>query len=113
MTEKTILPEIKVTLTECKNGEKAVPLDYPENLGIKTKFGGLPDWIQDEEVPICQYCGKSMIFTAQIDSFEHYSNNNPNAKIYSEQNYMFGDVGMIYAFFCFECSNTQSIFQGY
>jgi hypothetical protein len=44
-----------------------------------------------------------MSFVAQIDSFEHNEENNPNRKDYGEQHFMFGDVGMIYVWFCFDC----------
>ena len=113
MIKPEALPELKVQLSECKNGERAVALDYPENLGTRTKLGGEPEWIQFEDVPKCEFCDNLMTFVAQIDSIEHYSAENPNAKIYAEQKYMFGDVGMIYVFFCFECANSKSIFQGY
>src|SRR6185503_7624040 len=95
------LPEIKVTLTRCRKGQKAVPLDYPKNLGLRTKLGGKPEWIQYDEVPNCPSCNARMTFVAQIDSLEHQSSRNPLAKEFSEQYYMFSDVGMIYVFFCF------------
>lgn len=44
-----------------------------------------------------------MHFIAQIDSFEHKIAGNPYAKDYDEQQFMFGDVGMIYVWFCFDC----------
>ena len=30
---------------------------------------------------------------------------------YDEQQYMFGDVGMIYIFWCFNCNETSSVMQ--
>jgi len=44
-----------------------------------------------------------MSFVAQIDSFEHNDENNPNRRDYGKQHFMFGDVGMIYVWFCFDC----------
>jgi uncharacterized protein YwqG len=115
MPEPTILPEIKVTLTRCQSGQRAVPLDYPDNLGTRTKLGGQPDWIQGDQTPHCSSCGEPMTFVAQIDSVEHWSDKNPLSKnaIKEKQDYMFGDVGMIYVFFCFECLSTQSVFDCY
>jgi hypothetical protein len=42
-------------------------------------------------------------FIAQIDSFEFKGEENPNAKEHGDVHFMFGDVGMIYVWFCFDC----------
>ena len=82
--------------------------------GMQTKFGGEPDWIQDCEVPVCTNCGQLMSFVAQIDSIEHDNKHNPLRRhCLDHQDYMFGDVGMIYVFFCFPCCTTESVFQCY
>lgn len=44
-----------------------------------------------------------MHFVAQIDSFEFKGEHNSNSKEYSDAQFMFGDVGMIYVWFCFQC----------
>ena len=55
-----------------------------------------------------------MVFVAQIDSVEHDSKRNPRGRdCLGEQDYMFGDVGMIYVFFCFECSQPGCVHQCY
>jgi len=110
-----ILPEIKVTLSRVSTGERAVPYNYPESIGIGTKLGGKPDWIQRPEVPVCQTCKNEMVFIGQIDSVEHQNNLNHLARdrIADEQDYMFGDVGKIYVFFCYDCLHSQSVFQCY
>ena len=82
-------------------GEK---LSYPYNLGKRTKLGGIPEWIQNDETPVCNKCGKKMHFIAQIDSVDYNGNN---------KEYIFGDVGMIYTFFCFNCETTGSVFQSF
>ncbi len=79
-------------------------LNYPNNLGKRTKLGGLPEWIQNNETPTCEKCGKEMSFVVQIDSLDYNGKN---------KEYMFGDVGMIYVFFCFDCETTESIFQSF
>jgi hypothetical protein len=79
---------------------------YPDNIGLRTKFGGVPDLIQsggeDAEVR-CPQCFALMTFVAQIDSFEYNGENNPNRRDYGDEQFMFGDAGMIYIWFCFEC----------
>ena len=86
-----------------------------DNLGLRSKLGGKPGWIQDSKSPLCPHCNKQMTFVMQLDSIEHQATNNPHSinALSDEQEYMFGDVGMLYTFFCFECSEVQSIFQGY
>jgi len=110
------LPEFRVTLTRLKEGETAYPIDGPyyECHGQRTKLGGVPDWIQTDELPFCSNCGARMSFVAQIDSVEHEWKSNPHSvdALSDHQKWMFGDVGMIYVFFCFECSTTSSVFQG-
>jgi uncharacterized protein YwqG len=81
-------------------------LEYPENLGKRSKLGGEPDWIQNDETPICPNCGSKMEFICQIDSIDY-------GKKKDEKEYMFGDVGMLYNFFCFSCEEAKTIFQEY
>jgi hypothetical protein len=96
------LSERKVILQEVNKGERVVERD---KLGERTKLGGVPDWIQHDDTPICSSCHNFMTFVAQIDSIDF-------SKAEAGE-YMFGDVGMIYVFFCFECSETESVFQCY
>ena len=76
-----------------------------EELGLRTKFGGAPDEIQagGQSRIVCSSCRKRMYFSAQIDSFECKGEENPNAKDHGDVNFMFGDVGMICVWFCFDC----------
>ena len=87
------LREYKVSLTPCKPGEYAVDPDSVDNLGIRTKLGGEPDWEQGDERPTCSTCTTEMSFVAQVDSIEHQSKKNPHSKkaIGDEQDFMFGD----------------------
>jgi hypothetical protein len=112
---KKILPEIKVALTRCAGRQRAVPLNYPDNLGLRTKLGGKPDWIQGPEIPYCTQCKSSLTFIAQIDSIEHESETNPLSipARGGKQDYMFGDVGMIYVFLCFYCNAPYAVHQSY
>jgi uncharacterized protein YwqG len=108
------LPEIRVTLKRVPPGERAVPLNYPDNLGIRTKLGGEPAWIQGDDTPQCSGCGQPMTFVAQIDSVEHDSRLNPLRRdCMEDKDYMFGDVGMIYVFFCYQCCQPGCVHQCY
>ncbi len=100
-----------------KKGETAYPIgdeipDY-EYHGRRTKLGGGPDWVQNDRVPVCEGCKKKMTFVAQIDSVEHQWETNPHSVPASskDQKWMFGDVGMIYVFFCLDWLETKSVFQ--
>lgn len=56
---------------------------------ILGQIGGIPAWIQSEEIPICASCGKSMQFVAQLEQ-------GPDWK--TEMN--FGGGGCAYVFCC-------------
>jgi len=89
----------------------AVPSE--EDLGLRSKLGGKPEWEQADETPSCPRCHQQMVFVGQIDSIEFDSAANPHRVdcLSGEAEYMFGDVGLIYVFFCFECCESQSVFQ--
>src|SRR5690349_4002319 len=90
------LREYRIEFRKVPRGGKAVP--GPNKLGVRSKLGGAPDWVQYPEVPNCSDCKEPMTFVAQIDSMEHDEPHNPHAigSLSGEQHYMFGDVGMIY-----------------
>ena len=48
-----------------------------------------------------------MSFVAQIDSLDI------DDPLHGPKEYMFGDVGMIYVFYCFTCQESASVFQCY
>jgi hypothetical protein len=54
-----------------------------------------------------------MTFVAQIDSVEHQWSSNPHSvnALSKDQKWMFGDVGMIYVFFCIECCQAHAEFE--
>jgi uncharacterized protein YwqG len=105
------LREYRIKFEKLPKGGKAVP--DPDKLGIRSKLGGEPDWVQSPEDPKCSGCKKPMTFIAQIDSMEHDATHNPHAIdcLSGRQQYMFGDVGMIYVFMCFDCLSAESIVQ--
>jgi hypothetical protein len=108
-----ILREYRVRIIPA---ERAGPQPrYPANLGRRTKFGGVPDAIQPEAdlVKRCPKCHSPMHFVAQLDSFEFNGDNNPNRRDYGGEHFMFGDVGMIYVWFCFHCLTPHASLECY
>jgi len=113
------LPEFRVILERVPDGEEAYPTDddtpHYEYQGRRTKLGGRPDWMQgdEEDCPTCPHCEKDVTFVAQIDSIEHDWRSNPHRVdcLSKEQKWMFGDVGMIYVFFCFDCLESIAVFE--
>jgi uncharacterized protein YwqG len=106
-----VLREYRMKFEKVPAGELAVP--DKKKLGIRSKLGGQPTWVQSPEVPECPECKASMSFVAQLDSIEHDADYNPHAIdcLSDEQQYMFGDVGMLYVFVCFNCNETKSVLQ--
>lgn len=106
------LRQYRATFEKVAEGTIAVD---PDRLGQRSKLGGDPDWEQYEEVPTCTSCKAQMTFVAQIDSIEHDEASNPHRIdcLSPTQEYMFGDVGMIYVFLCFECLESKSVVQCY
>ncbi|QDU91537.1 hypothetical protein Pla175_49660 [Pirellulimonas nuda] len=51
-----------------------------DELGERSKIGGMPDWIQDDDWPECPHCDEAMSFVGQLDSIEHESNTNPHSR---------------------------------
>jgi hypothetical protein len=102
------LREYDVTITPHKPGPR---LAYPDNLGLRTKFGGEPDAIQGPVAkPKCPDCSSNMSFVGQIDSFEHDAKQNPNRRpvMARDQHFMFCDVGLIYVWYCFGCNRPSA-----
>src|SRR5689334_22689484 len=104
------LREYRMLFERVAGGERAI---NPRRLGERSKLGGLPDWDQVDATPSCPDCFQDMTFIAQIDSIEQQSSTNPHSisALSKDQQYMFGDVGMIYVFFCFNCLKANAIFQ--
>lgn len=98
------LTEYRVRLQRAGVGSTTEPLPYPHSIGLRTKLGGVPEWIQADETPSCSHCSQLMSFVGQIDSVE-FSELDP------DKGFVFGDAGMIYVFFCFDCLHTDSVVQ--
>jgi hypothetical protein len=97
------LPVFRI-IAEPMSGNVPDPKD-PKSLGRRSKFGGQPTWEQEDETPTCPQCGKSMAFIAQLDSIGF------DQRDTAAEPYVFGNVGLIYVFFCFEDGETHSVFQ--
>lgn len=70
------------------------PSLVPENDFDPNRLGGLPEWVQYPEYPVCTDCGSSLRFLAQLDADEH----------------LHGE-GLIYAFLCAECGVAATVQQ--
>ena len=65
--------------------------------GTRHQLGGEPAFVQRPEHPVCDECRQQMSFYGQLDSIN--------------DEFVIGDVGMIYVFICFDCLTTKSILQ--
>lgn len=68
------------------------------------RLGGSPTWVQDTEYLKCPKCSKTMYFAAQIDS---------GLKLTDGSEWMWGDLGICYLYFCGACSVTGVTYQCY
>ncbi len=68
-----------------------------ERVGRRHKLGGIPEWLQGPDVPLCSDCQQTMTFYGQLDSVG--------------DGIVLADVGMVYVFVCFDCFTTRSILQ--
>lgn len=68
-------------------------------IGERHKLGGVPQFIQEENIPACPDCNQPMTFYAQLDSIN--------------DDFCIADCGMIYIFICFDCINVKSFIQTY
>jgi hypothetical protein len=76
-----------------------------KSLGTRTKFGGVPDEIQSggQASSACPGCRKKTSLIGPIGFFEFKGKENPNRQDCRDTQFMFGDVGIIYRWFCFDC----------
>lgn len=75
-----------------------VPAPANKKVGRRSKLGGEPAWLQNDESPQCPKCAKEMAFLLQIAS---------------DSQVMFADMGVLYAFVCPECGVTASQVQSH
>gem|GEM_PF-2367763 len=68
------------------------------------RVGGSPTWVQDTEYLKCPKCSRTMHFAAQIDS---------DLKLVDGSDWMWGDLGICYLYFCGDCSVTGVTYQCY
>jgi uncharacterized protein YwqG len=66
-------------------------------VGTRHQLGGEPSFIQAPDYPDCDSCRQRMTFYGQLDSIN--------------DDFVIGDVGMVYVFICFDCLTTKSILQ--
>lgn len=70
-----------------------------KDIGKRHQLGGSPFFVQPKaaEYPVCDDCGKTMLFYAQLDSIN--------------DEYCIADCGMIYVFVCIDCNTVKSFIQ--
>lgn len=64
------------------------------DVGSRHRLGGEPSLLQRAEYPSCADCGQTMIFYGQLDSIN--------------DDYVLGDVGLVFVFICFDCFTSTS-----
>ena len=64
----------------------------------KHKLFGFPDWIQNEEIPVCHKCEADMKFMAHFQSDPEFG-------------IQFADDGTLYAFICSKCKVIATFIQ--
>jgi len=97
-----ILPVTFNTFTEQKFVFKREINEEKEKNSL-LKIGGQPNWIQNDEHPICTCCNSPMKFIVEINTDEKITNGNSILA--------FGDNGKLYVFAC--CDNVSCISQWY
>ena len=105
-----ILRSYKVKFESVLNDEIS---EHEMESGLASKLGGVPNWLQGDETPVCPHCHVKMVFIGQLDSIEHEAKENPHSidPLSGKQHYMFGDAGILFTFLCFECSEPKTILQ--
>jgi hypothetical protein len=68
-------------------------------IGKRHQLGGRPEQIQPLHYPSCPECGQQMNFYGQLDSIN--------------DEFVLGDVGMVFVFVCFYCQEAAAIVQSY
>jgi hypothetical protein len=89
-------------LTEPMNDEAASlpPFNWADpEIGTRHRLGGRPEAIQAVEYPECPHCGEKMTFYGQLDSLN--------------DEFCIADVGLVYVFVCFECSEATALVDSY
>jgi hypothetical protein len=70
----------------------------------RTSLGGEPIWEQNEDHPVCPSCDRNMTLVFQLDSLAQLSQNSKLGVDISEDDYAFGDVGIVRFFRCIDCN---------
>lgn len=83
-------------------------LDGTEINPGRTSLGGEAIWEQHDDHPVCPVCDRNMTLVFQLDSLAQLSQNkNLKGKI-SQDDYAFGDVGIVRFFRCIDCNEFDA-----
>jgi hypothetical protein len=99
MTNPRQIPEIPLSPEpQTPEAQEVIGFKWAaEGVGRRHKLGGVPDWLQAPDIPVCPECQVTMTFYGQLDSLGG--------------SFCLADVGMIYVFVCFDCFTTKSVLQ--
>ncbi|WP_405782749.1 hypothetical protein [Streptomyces sp. NBC_00859] len=75
---------------------ESTPTDEP----VLGRLGGEPDWLQDDETPVCSSCSALMAFTAELEEGDDFA---------ASAN--FGGGGRGYVFSCRPCGEAAFLWQ--
>ncbi|MFH8839528.1 hypothetical protein [Streptomyces sp. NPDC017868] len=76
------------------------PEHAPTRRPVLGRLGGAPEWLQDDETPVCPACARHMAFTAQLEEGHDYA---------TAAN--FGGGGLGYVFSCQHCGEAAFLWQ--
>jgi hypothetical protein len=99
LPEAEPLPHITTT---AKFGTFSLPVDF-------CSLGGTPDWVQNENYPICPECDADMLLFLQLKSLPHsITSQKEELSVYT-----FGDAGNFYLFHCPKCDTHKTSWECY
>ncbi|MDJ0638136.1 MAG: hypothetical protein QNJ20_04820 [Paracoccaceae bacterium] len=94
-----VIPEIRLEIKPMTSeAASAIGFAWADTrVGKRSKIGGRPDLLQEEDQVICDVCRSEMVFYAQIDSVG--------------DEICLADAGMVFVFVCFDCFTSKSHIQ--
>lgn len=94
------MPSDNATLLRAATGLCLQSEETPTCAQILGHVGGDPDWLQNDETPLCPTCMSPMTFIAELEEGHDYATA-PN----------FGGGGRGYVFHCDHCTKAAFLFQ--
>lgn len=95
-----VVPGEGATLLGGTTGLRLEPEDTPAQAPILGRVGGDPDWLQNDETPLCPQCTSPMRFTVELEEGHNFA---------TAAN--FGGGGRGYVFRCGHCTTAAFLWQ--